>query len=93
MMLARDGTLYYSFKDYPYTACGYTPIFYLLEAMVSRAGIPAVLGGRFISFTAMLVSFALCWRLPSLSRLCLSKILRKMWTPTVPTMAQRASAS
>lgn len=62
-MLARDGTLYYSLKDYPYTVCAYMPIFYLMQAMFVRAGLPAMLVGRVISFAALLTSFFLCWRL------------------------------
>ena len=62
-MLAHDGTLYYSLKDYPYTVCAYMPIFYFLEAMLTRVGLPAILAGRLISFGALLASFALCWRL------------------------------
>lgn len=63
MMLAHDGTLYYSLKDYPYTVCAYMPIFYFLEAALTRIGLPAILAGRLISFGALLASFALCWRL------------------------------
>ncbi len=62
-MLARDGTLYYSLKDYPYTVSAYMPIFYFLEAAGVHAGLTAVLTGRLISFAALLASFALCWRL------------------------------
>jgi hypothetical protein len=62
-MLARNGTLYYGLKDYPYTVCGYTPIFYLLDAAIIRIGVPALLAGRLISFIALLASIALCWRL------------------------------
>jgi hypothetical protein len=62
-MLAHDGTLYYSLKDYPYTVCAYMPIFYFLEAGFVRLGLPALLGGRLISFCALLASFWLCWRM------------------------------
>ncbi len=62
-MLARDGTLYYSLKTYPYTVCGYTPIFYSLQAILIRLGLPALMAGRAISFLAFLTLIALCWRL------------------------------
>src|SRR5487761_2028566 len=62
-MLARNGTLYYSLKGYPYTVCAYMPIFYFMEALFVRAGLPAMLAGRMISFAALLTSFFLCWRL------------------------------
>jgi hypothetical protein len=62
-MLAHDGTLYYSLQHYPYTVCAYMPIFYFLEAGAARIGFPAFLAGRLISISALLASFALCWRL------------------------------
>lgn len=62
-MLAHDGTLYYSLKDYPYTVCAYMPIFYFLEAAGIRVGMPALLVGRIVSFAALLVSFLLYWRI------------------------------
>ena len=62
-MLARQGTLYYSLKDYPYTVCAYMPVFYFLEAALVRVGLPANLGGRLISFSAMAAACLLCWRL------------------------------
>lgn len=62
-MLAHDGTLYYDLKSYPYTVCGYPPIFYSLQAMLVRIGFPALLAGRIISFLAFLALIALCWRL------------------------------
>ncbi|MEP7354401.1 MAG: glycosyltransferase family 39 protein [Acidobacteriota bacterium] len=61
-MLARDGTLYYSLKDYPYTVSAYMPIFYGLEATTIRLGIPAPTGGRLITFTALLSLIAMCWQ-------------------------------
>jgi hypothetical protein len=62
-MLARDGTLYYGLKDYPYTVCAYMPIFYFLEAAFARLGAPVILAGRLVSFLALLASFAICWRI------------------------------
>ncbi|HVO99720.1 MAG TPA: glycosyltransferase family 39 protein [Bryobacteraceae bacterium] len=62
-MLAHDGTLYYDLKSYPYTVCGYPPVFYSLQAMLVRIGLPALLAGRTISFLALLALIALCWRL------------------------------
>src|SRR5712691_3687784 len=63
LMLARDGTLYYDLNSYPHTAAAYTPIFYWLEAGLSKAGLPIYQAGRLISFAAMLGIFALTWRL------------------------------
>jgi hypothetical protein len=62
-MLARGGTLYYSLKTYPYTASGYMPVFYSLEAGLVRLGLRGELAGRLISFGAMLASFWLAWRI------------------------------
>src|SRR5579862_3710434 len=62
MMLAHEGTLYYSLRDYPYTVCAYTPIFYGLQAALIEAGLPAYTAGRLISFAAMLGIFVLVWR-------------------------------
>jgi hypothetical protein len=63
MMLAHEGTLYYSLHDYPYTVCAYMPIFYGLEAGLIKAGLGAYMAARLISFAAMLGIFALVWRL------------------------------
>src|SRR5258708_11174608 len=54
-MLARDGTWYYSLKDYPYTVNAYMPLFYLLDAGLIRLGLPVFLGARLVSFTALFV--------------------------------------
>ncbi len=62
-MLAREGTLYYSLRDYPYTVSAYMPVFYLLEAALIKAGLPAYLAGRLISFAALLGIFAMVWRI------------------------------
>ena len=62
-MLAREGTLYYSLRDYPYTVSAYMPSFYLLEAALIKAGLPAYLAGRLISFAALLGIFAMVWRI------------------------------
>lgn len=62
-MLAREGTLYYSLRDYPYTVSAYMPVFYLLEAALIKAGLPAYLAGRLISFAALLGIFTLVWRI------------------------------
>src|SRR5258706_239137 len=63
LMLARDGTLYYDLNSYPHTVAAYTPIFYWLEAGLSKAGLPIYQSGRLISFAAMLGIFVLTWRL------------------------------
>src|SRR5579883_2263144 len=63
LMLAHDGTLYYDLNRYPYTVCAYMPVFYLLEAGLIRIGVPAPLGGRLISFTALLGMIVLCGKL------------------------------
>ena len=62
-MLARDGTLYYDLKHYPYTVCAYMPLFYLLQAGFIKLGVPALMAGRLISFAALAGIFCLAWRL------------------------------
>ena len=62
-MLAREGTLYYSLRDYPYTVSAYMPVFYLLETALIKAGLPAYLAGRLISFAALLGIFTMVWRI------------------------------
>jgi hypothetical protein len=62
-MLARDGTLYYDLKHYPYTVCAYMPLFYLLQAAFIKLGVPALIAGRLISFAALAGIFCLAWRL------------------------------
>ena len=63
MMLAHEGTLYYDLNRFPHTVCAYTPIFYCLEAALSKFGIPVYPAGRLISFIALLGIFSLIWRL------------------------------
>jgi hypothetical protein len=60
-MLVNDGTLYYDFHHYPYTVAPYTPLFYLLDAGLQRAGLPIYTAGRVISFAAALGVVALGW--------------------------------
>ncbi len=62
-MLVHDGTLYYDFHKYPYTVAPYTPLFYLLDAGLQKAGLPIYTAGRVISFTAALGIIALSWYL------------------------------
>ena len=62
-MLAHDGTLYYDFHHYPYTVAPYTPLFYLLDAGLQKAGLPIYTAGRIISFAAALGIVALSWYL------------------------------
>jgi len=62
-MLVHDGTLYYDFHHYPYTVAPYTPLFYLLDAGLQRAGLPIYTAGRIISFAAALGIIALSWYL------------------------------
>lgn len=62
-MLAREGTLYYDLKHYPYTVCAYMPLFYSLQAALIKTGIPALIAGRLISFSALLGIFFIAWRL------------------------------
>lgn len=52
--LARDGTLYTDLNRYPYTVSAYTPLFYLLEAGLSKTGLSVLLAGRLLSFAALL---------------------------------------
>lgn len=63
IMFAQHGTLYYGLKTYPYTVTAYMPIFYLLDGALVRAGLPAYLAARLISFSAYLVILFLCWRI------------------------------
>ncbi len=62
-MLVHDGTLYYDFHHYPYTVAPYTPLFYLLDAGLQKAGLPIYTAGRVISFAAALGVVALGWYL------------------------------
>ena len=62
-MLIHDGTLYYDFHHYPYTVAPYTPLFYLLDAALQKAGLPIYTSGRVISFAAALGIVALSWYL------------------------------
>ncbi len=62
-MLVHDGTLYYDFHHYPYTVAPYTPLFYLLDAGLQKAGLPIYTAGRVISFAAALGIVALSWYL------------------------------
>src|SRR5579864_6808203 len=62
-MLARDGTLYYDLKHYPYTVCAYMPLFYLLQAALIKLGVPALQAGRLLSLSALAGIFWLAWRL------------------------------
>ncbi len=79
MMLARDGTLYYDLRHFPYTVCAYMPLFYLLEASLIKLGLGAFLAGRIISFAALMGTFTLGWRIAMLytgNRYC-------AWTATL----------
>jgi hypothetical protein len=62
-MLAHEGTLYYDLNRYPYTVCAYMPVFYLIEAGLVRAKIPAPIAGRMVSCLALVGLIAMCWRL------------------------------
>jgi hypothetical protein len=62
-MLVHEGTLYYDFHHYPYTVAPYTPLFYLLDAGLQKAGLPVYTAGRVISFAAALGIVALSWYL------------------------------
>jgi hypothetical protein len=63
LMLVHDGTLYYDLNQYPYTVCAYMPVFYLLEAGLTRFGLPAFTAGRLISFAALLGLIFLCGKI------------------------------
>lgn len=63
LMLAHDGTFYYDLNRFPHTVCAYTPIFYLLEAGLTRLGAHVYTAGRAISFLALLGIFTLVWRI------------------------------
>lgn len=62
-MLAHDGTLYYDFRHEPYTVAPYTPLFYLLDAGLQKAGLPIYAAGRAISFAAAIGIVSLGWYL------------------------------
>ena len=66
LMLIHDGTLYYDLNQYPYTVCAYTPVFYLLQAGLTRLGLPVFVAGRLISFGALLGLVVLCGKLAQL---------------------------
>jgi len=66
LMLIHNGTLYYDLNQYPYTVCAYTPVFYLLEAGLTRLGLPIFVAGRLISFGALLGLVVLCGKLAQL---------------------------
>ena len=70
LMLIHDGTLYYDLNQYPYTVCAYTPVFYLLEAGLTRLGLPVFAAGRLISFGALLGLVFLCGKLAELYSNC-----------------------
>jgi hypothetical protein len=55
MMLARSGTLY--------TICAYMPLYYFLEATLSKVGFDTVIAGRLVSFAALLGIVAVVCRL------------------------------
>jgi hypothetical protein len=89
-MLVHDGTLYYDFHHYPYTVAPYTPLFYLLDAGLQKAGLPIYTAGRVISFAAALGVIALGWYLTLLytrerysaamcALLCASSCLLFLW--------------
>src|SRR4051794_17126464 len=63
LLLARDGTLYRDLNHYPYAISAYTPIFYCLEAALSRVGLPILQAGRLVSFLATLGVVWLCCRI------------------------------
>lgn len=62
-MLVHEGTLYYDFHKHPYTVAPYTPLFYLLDAGLQKAGLQVYLAGRIISLLAALGIVALSWYL------------------------------
>lgn len=61
--LARDGALYNDLNRYPYTVAAYTPLFYLLEAGLSKTGLALMTAGRLLSFAALLGIVVLSWRI------------------------------
>ena len=62
-MLARGEGIYYDLQHYPFTVSAYGPVFYTLSAGLYRLGVPAPLGGRCLSFAALLGILVLVWRL------------------------------
>lgn len=59
-MLANGGGIYFDLNRYPYTVSPYGPIFYTVSGYLHR-GLPPYLGGRMLSFAALLVAVWLCW--------------------------------
>ncbi len=52
-MLAQGQGLYTDLNAYPYTVSPYGPIFYAAVALLSKAGVPAYVGGRSLSLIAL----------------------------------------
>lgn len=62
-MLAHSGRLYFDLRNYPYTVCAYTPIYYAAEAVAIKLGAAGFLAGRLISFAALAGIVILVWRM------------------------------
>lgn len=61
MLINGDG-LYYDLNRYPFTVSPYGPLFYGASALLHKLGAPLLLGGRMISFLALLGIGYLVWR-------------------------------
>jgi hypothetical protein len=61
-MLANGHGIYFDLNHYPYTVSPYGPIFYAASGYLHKWGLPPYLGGRLISFAALLTAVWLCWR-------------------------------
>jgi hypothetical protein len=61
-MLANGQGIYFDLNRYPFTVSPYGPIFYAVSGYLHKWGLPPYLGGRMLSFAALLVAVWLCWR-------------------------------
>jgi len=63
-MLTHGEGLYYDLNHYPFTVSPYGPIFYTASGYLQKWGVFPYLGGRLLSFAALLMSIWLCWKAP-----------------------------
>ncbi len=61
-MLANGWGFYFDLNRYPFTVSPYGPVFYAVSGYLHKWGLPPYLGGRMLSFSALLVALWFCWR-------------------------------
>jgi hypothetical protein len=61
-MLANGWGFYFDLNHYPFTVSPYGPVFYAVSGYLHKWGLPPYLGGRMLSFSALLVALWLSWR-------------------------------